>query len=581
MFKKTISFALALILVLSIFTFSAFAAATLSLDKTNYTAGDTITVSYFGITDEMKTASAWIGIAKQGAAANGYLSSNWEYVDEGSGTIQLKAPSDSGTYEVRFYQAYAAIDTNLVRSASVVFTVGSAPVETTQLVQPTQQTPAEAVQTNTSGITVLMDGNLMSFDVPPQLINDRTMVPLRAIFEAMGAKVDWDGETQTVTGTKDNTVVVLAIGSTSPTINGKVMTIDQPGVIIDSRTLAPLRFVAEAFGGTVDWDGDTQTASIIMGSTAAPTPPVTTTPTPTPQPTPTPSPTPGGDGLWTGTWDTIDNTIGAITLNQNGNSLSGTFYSGEKLFSSGIAEGTISGSVTGNIAIVFFKYESSKGGSCPEVGEVIECKLEMSADQNEFTLREWQDEINDYKQTTPFSAERIIPSASSPTPMPTITSGPYSLVGKWFSDYGIIHTSVYFFDSDGSFIYVSIEKPDSTAVFGTVYNLKGNYSVSGETVEFTNLYGYSNDLAGWRDVPMSEIDVSAIMQNVYDIQEIMKTGVRAEVEKLINPDNPYYHQKSNHGWQNWSTKSGDIEFTDANRMKTNINGGMNEYEKMN
>ena len=151
-----------------------------------------------------------------------------------------------------------------------------------------------------AGITVTLDGNALAFDVPPQLINDRTMVPLRAIFEAMGATVDWNGDTQTVTGTKDSTIVVLAIGSTSPTINGTVVTIDQPGVIVDSRTLAPLRFVAEAFGGTVDWDGNTQTASITMSGTAAPTPPITTTPAaPTPTPTPTqppvttmPAPTP-------------------------------------------------------------------------------------------------------------------------------------------------------------------------------------------------------------------------------------------------------------------------------------------------
>ena len=65
-----------------------------------------------------------------------------------------------------------------------------------------------------SGITVILDSKIMSFDVPPQLMNGRTMVPLRAVFEAMGAHVDWDGATETVTGTKGDTVVVLAIGST-------------------------------------------------------------------------------------------------------------------------------------------------------------------------------------------------------------------------------------------------------------------------------------------------------------------------------------------------------------------------------
>jgi len=135
--------------------------------------------------------------------------------------------------------------------------------------------PAQAAST---GVKVLLDGNLMTFDVPPQIINNRTMVPLRAIFEAMGAKVDWVGETQTVTGTKDDTVVILKIGDTSPTINGLVVPIDQPAVIKENRTLAPLRFVAEAFGGTVDWEGSTQTATITMGDAEATTPPETTEP---------------------------------------------------------------------------------------------------------------------------------------------------------------------------------------------------------------------------------------------------------------------------------------------------------------
>jgi hypothetical protein len=137
-----------------------------------------------------------------------------------------------------------------------------------------------------SGVKVLLDGNLMTFDVPPQIINNRTMVPLRAIFEAMGAKVDWVGETQTVTGTKDDTVVILKIGDTSPTINGIVVPIDQPAVIKENRTLAPLRFVAEAFGGTVDWEGSTQTASITMGDAEGASP--ETTPETTEPPTTTP-----------------------------------------------------------------------------------------------------------------------------------------------------------------------------------------------------------------------------------------------------------------------------------------------------
>jgi len=111
-------------------------------------------------------------------------------------------------------------------------------------------------------IKVILNGEQLSFDEPPQMINGRTMVPLRAVFTAMGASVSWNSSTQTVTAKKGDTVVVMTVGNTSPTINGKVKTIDQPSVVINGRILAPLRFVAEAFGGTVTWDNATRTATI-------------------------------------------------------------------------------------------------------------------------------------------------------------------------------------------------------------------------------------------------------------------------------------------------------------------------------
>jgi Copper amine oxidase N-terminal domain. len=121
-------------------------------------------------------------------------------------------------------------------------------------------------------ITVILDGRALEFDVPPQIINGRTMVPLRAVFEAFGATVEWYAGAQTVIATKGNTEVELMIGSTEPTINGQVIVIDQPGIIVEGRTLAPLRFVGEAFGGIVSWNEVTRTVSITSGaSQLAPT----------------------------------------------------------------------------------------------------------------------------------------------------------------------------------------------------------------------------------------------------------------------------------------------------------------------
>lgn len=115
---------------------------------------------------------------------------------------------------------------------------------------------------------VMLDGKQLSFDVDPVIYNGTTLVPLRAIFEAMGATVKWDPTTQTAVAVKGNTGIVLKIGSMNPTINGLTQTLQVPAKIINGSTMAPLRFVGEAFGGTVRWDSKTSTANIHMNTTA-------------------------------------------------------------------------------------------------------------------------------------------------------------------------------------------------------------------------------------------------------------------------------------------------------------------------
>jgi len=117
---------------------------------------------------------------------------------------------------------------------------------------------------------VILDQRELEFDVPPIIENGRTLVPLRAIFEAMGASVQWNNATRTVTAAKGGTTVVLPIGSTAPTVNGKTWELDVPAKIVNDRTLAPLRFVGEAFGGQVAWDEDTRTIAITSPVTSAP-----------------------------------------------------------------------------------------------------------------------------------------------------------------------------------------------------------------------------------------------------------------------------------------------------------------------
>lgn len=105
-------------------------------------------------------------------------------------------------------------------------------------------------------IKVAIDGEYVEFDVKPQLINDRTMVPLRAIFEALGAEVGWKNDTQTVIADKDDTTVTASIGNTKMYIDNEEKTMDVAPMLIDGRTLVPVRFVAEAFDCEVFWSDE-------------------------------------------------------------------------------------------------------------------------------------------------------------------------------------------------------------------------------------------------------------------------------------------------------------------------------------
>ena len=114
--------------------------------------------------------------------------------------------------------------------------------------------------------TVYVDGEKLVADVEPFIEEDRTMVPMRAIFEAVGASVTWDQDTQTVISIKNDeatqNVVVLQIGNTSAFVNSESVALDVPAKVINDRTFVPLRFVMESLDANVDWNPDTFTVTV-------------------------------------------------------------------------------------------------------------------------------------------------------------------------------------------------------------------------------------------------------------------------------------------------------------------------------
>lgn len=120
-----------------------------------------------------------------------------------------------------------------------------------------------------SEISVSIDSRPIYFDVAPQKINGRIMVPLRAIFESLGAEVGWDNETQTIIGTKEGRNITLRVTAATATVGGKTVQLDVPATKISGRVFVPTRFVAESFGADVKWNDSSKQVTISTGATTS------------------------------------------------------------------------------------------------------------------------------------------------------------------------------------------------------------------------------------------------------------------------------------------------------------------------
>jgi hypothetical protein len=113
---------------------------------------------------------------------------------------------------------------------------------------------ADSNEDKQNEVGVYVNGEKLSLSQPAITVDGRTLVPMRDVFEALGADVDWDSENKEATGTKGSVVVKLAVGSNFIYVNGKEIQLDVPAQITGGRTMLPLRAVAESFGAQVEWD---------------------------------------------------------------------------------------------------------------------------------------------------------------------------------------------------------------------------------------------------------------------------------------------------------------------------------------
>ena len=145
-------------------------------------------------------------------------------------------------------------------------------------------------------INVYLNGSQLSFDQNPLIVNDRTYVPARSIFEAFGMNVEWDNEAQSAYIYNNDTEISLSVNSNEMYINGEAVALGNTPFIENGRILVPLRAISEALDCKVSWDAVSCSVVIICGGTVSPTYAPTAAPTqnpdtlPTAQPTEIPSP---------------------------------------------------------------------------------------------------------------------------------------------------------------------------------------------------------------------------------------------------------------------------------------------------
>ena len=124
------------------------------------------------------------------------------------------------------------------------------------------------VQANTKTVTVKVNGNVVQSPVPAQIVNGRTMLPMRSIFERIGANVTWMESEKIIFATKGNSLITMQIDNNVMSVqhieNNEVIKIelDTAPFIIDGSTIVPVRAVAESLGCSVEWDAQNYVANI-------------------------------------------------------------------------------------------------------------------------------------------------------------------------------------------------------------------------------------------------------------------------------------------------------------------------------
>jgi hypothetical protein len=133
--------------------------------------------------------------------------------------------------------------------------------------------PAYAAGEQLVNVSIVLNGSAVSFpDQQPFIdsVSGRTMIPLRFVAEKMGAEVSWDPVKNSAVIEKNGTTIIMEVDSTTPFINGVKVNLDAPAKLVNDRVMVPVRFISEAMGARVEWDGNSNSVKVYTNGVVIP-----------------------------------------------------------------------------------------------------------------------------------------------------------------------------------------------------------------------------------------------------------------------------------------------------------------------
>lgn len=118
-------------------------------------------------------------------------------------------------------------------------------------------------ETADTEIRVKLNGEEVAFDQGPILVDEKPMIPLRAVFEKMGASISWDNDTETVVAMCRDTIVMIQIGNEKMFKLDEAIVLETPAMLVNDRTLIPVHAITDIWGCNIEWNSETNEVVII------------------------------------------------------------------------------------------------------------------------------------------------------------------------------------------------------------------------------------------------------------------------------------------------------------------------------